>query len=254
MNQFALCSVKGAPGTTTLALAMTSALAADLGGAAFVEADPAGGDLAGLLGLALDPGMASLAAASRHESAWPDVRAHAQTLPAGGWALLGSTDPAQASATIATLASRLSQSLQAAVPAAVVDCGRWASLSPTAGLLGSVTATAVCIRARVPSIEAVRVRARDLWEATGGRVGLVVCGHDPYGADQLEAATGLPVLGQVPDDPRACNALIGAGRVRVDRLPLLRAARSITEALAALGPDAPATSLAAAVSSNGDRG
>lgn len=251
MNQFALCSVKGAPGTTTLALAMTSALAHDLGDAALVEADPAGGDLAGLLGLAVDPGMASLAAASRHQSVWPDVRAHAQTLPAGGWALLGSTDPAQAAATITTLASRLSPSLGAAVPAAVVDCGRWGTSSPTAGILGSVTATAVCIRARVPSIEAVRVRAKDLWEATGGRVGLVVCGPDPYGADQIEAATGLRVLGHVPGDARAFSALVGAGRVRVDRLPLVRAARSIADALATLGPDAPMATVTATVSSNG---
>ena len=248
MNQFALCSVKGAPGTTTLAMAMTSALAHDLGDAALVEADPAGGDLASLLGLALDPGMATLAAASRHQSAWPDVRAHAQALPAGGWALLGSTDPAEAAATIVTLASRLAPSLVAAVPAAVVDCGRWETSSPTGSILGSVTATAVCMRARVPSIEAVRVRAKDLWEATGGRVGLVVCGHDPYGADQIEAATGLPVVGQVPGDERACGSLVGAGRVRVDRLPLVRAARSIAEALAALGPDVP---VAATVSSNG---
>lgn len=251
MNQFALCSVKGAPGTTTLALAMTSALAHDLGDAALVEADPAGGDLAGLLGLALDPGMASLAAASRHQSVWPDVHAHAQTLPAGGWALLGSTDPAQASATIATLASRLAASLGSAVPAAIVDCGRWATSSPTADILGSVTATAVCIRAQVPSIEAVRVRAKDLWEATGGRVGLVVCGHDPYGADQIEAATGLPVLGQVPGDAKACMSLVGAGRTRVDRLPLVRAARSIADALAAFGADAAMATVAAAASSNG---
>lgn len=251
MNQFALCSVKGAPGTTTLAMAMTSALAHDLGDAALVEADPAGGDLASLLGLALDPGMASLAAASRHQSAWPDVRAHAQTLPAGGWALLGSTDPTEAAATIATLALRLPPSLDAAVPAAVVDCGRWATLSPTAGILSAVTATAVCVRARVASIEAVRVRAKDLWEATGGRVGLVVCGRDPYGADQIHEATGLRVVGQVPDDVRACNALVGAGRARVDRLPLIRAARSIVDALSALGPDAPLGPMAAAVSSNG---
>lgn len=251
MKQFALCSVKGAPGTTTLALAMTTALARDFGGAALVEADPAGGDLAGLLGLALDPGMASLAAASRHESAWPDVCGHAQALPAGGWALFGSTDPAQASATVATLASRLAPVLDGATPAAVFDCGRWGSSSPTAAILRSVTATAVCVRAQVPSIEAVRVRVKEVWEATGGRVGLVVCGHDPYGADQIEAATGLPVLGHVPRDARACTLLVGAGHARVDRLPLVRAARSISEALATLGSDGPKATLATEAYPNG---
>jgi hypothetical protein len=248
---FALCSVKGAPGTTTLALAMTSALTHDLGDAALVEADPAGGDLAGLLGLALDPGMATLAAASRHQSAWPDLRAHSQALPAGGWALFGSTDPTEATATIVTLATRLAPSLAAAVPAAVVDCGRFGTSPPTGGILNAVTATAVCMRARVPSIEAVRVRAKDLWQTTGGRVGLVVCGNDPYGAEEIQAATGLPVVGHVPDDDRACSSLVGAGRGRVDRLPLVRAARTIVDALAALGPDMPVATCTVTVSSNG---
>jgi len=141
VSQFAVCSVKGAPGATTLALAMSCALThAHSQPAALVEADPAGGDLAARLGRATDPGMVSLAAASRHGSAWPDVSAHGQPLPRGGWVLLASTDPTQAAATVITLASRFGPALGEVARDAVFDCGRWTPASPATRLLLEVTA------------------------------------------------------------------------------------------------------------------
>jgi len=203
VSHFAICSVKGAPGATTLALAMTCALTHAKGEpAALVEADPAGGDLAALLGLATDPGMVSLAAASRHQSAWPDARGHGQGLPGGGWALLGSTDPIQATATVATLGSRLGRALGMVAPDALFDCGRWTPSSPVAPLLAEATATVVCIGSSVAAIEAVRVRAGELWDATGGRVGIVINGHGRYSATEIEACTGLVVLAHPLSDPR----------------------------------------------------
>lgn len=241
MSQFAVCSVKGAPGATTLALAMSCALThAHSQPAALVEADPAGGDLAARLGLATDPGMVSLAAASRHGSAWPDVSAHGQPLPGGGWVLLASTDPTQAAATVITLASRFGAALGEVARDAVFDCGRWTPASLATRLLLEVTATAVCITSSVPAIEAVRVRAGDLWDATGGRIGLVVMGPGRYGADEIAASTGLPVLGEVGADARGCAGLLGATKTRMERSPLVRSARSITERLDALAMPSPA--------------
>lgn len=254
MSQFAVCSVKGAPGATTLALAMTCALAHSRGDAALVEADPAGGDLAALLGLPIEPGMTSLAAASRHHSASPDLRAHAQVLPAGGWALLGSTDPTQAGPTVATLASRLLHAVDEEARDAVIDGGRWTPASPITPLLREVTATVICLTSSVPAIEAVRVRASDLWESTGGRVGLVVIGPDRYGAEEIEACTGMPVVGAVPWDERAYSGLFGAAKTRVERSSLVRAARSIVDRLDAIGEATPSATRQPriSISPNGD--
>lgn len=241
MSQFAVCSVKGAPGATTLALAMACALTHAHGQAAgLVEADPAGGDLAAHLGLATDPGMVSLAAASRHHAAWPDVRAHSQDLPAGGWVLLASTDPAQAAATVTTLGTRLGPALGQVARDAVLDCGRWTPASPATRLMRESTATAVCIRSSVPAIEAVRVRAGDLWDATGGRLGLVVIGPRQYGPEEIQACTGLPVIGEIGPDRRGFAGLLGVAKGRVGRSSLVRSARSITERLDAFAPPPPA--------------
>jgi hypothetical protein len=233
MNLYTVCSTKGSPGATVLSLALTCALVQLHGtDVALVEADPAGGDLAAFLGLPTDPGMASLAAASRHQSAWPDARAHAQGLPTGGWTLLGSTDPGQAAASVSTLATRLHLALASTAAAAVVDCGRWQTACPAGALVNGATATIVCVRPSVAAIEAVRVRAEDLWQATDGRLGLAVMGETPYGPDEVEAATGLPVLAMIPFDRRGRDALLGGQRVRaVERLPMVRAARSLLDRL-----------------------
>lgn len=230
---YALCSAKGAPGTTVFSLALTCALAnMHEEGVALVEADPVGGDIAAFLGLSTDPGMVSLAAAARHQSAWPDITAHAQRLPAGGLALLGSTDPTQATSSITTLASRLRLAL-GSMAAAVVDCGRWQSNSPASPIVRDAAATIVCLRPTVASIESVRVRAQQLWEASQGPLGLAVMGDGPYSADEVQAATGLPVLVTVPQDRRGIGVLCG-GSSRpgtAARLPIVRAARTVIDRL-----------------------
>jgi hypothetical protein len=59
-----------------------------------------------------------------------------------------------------------------------------------------------------------------------------------YGLGEIEACTGLPVLGTIPHDHRGVVGLLGAARSRaVERSPLVRAARSVTTRLAELGVD-----------------
>lgn len=231
MTTVAVCSLKGAPGATTAALALTAALHRSQSDAVVVEADPAGGDLAAMLGLATDPGLVTLAAASRHHSAWPDLQPHVQPLPGGGWVLLAPTDPSQAYAAIRSLADRLVQALDGSVPAAVVDCGRWSPWSPATPLLRQVSTTVVCIEATVQGIEAARVRADELRDATAGRVGLAVVGQQRYSADEIATCTRLPVLGALPEDGRGLRSLLGATHFRPERTALVRSARSLADAL-----------------------
>ena len=100
-------------------------------------------------------------------------------------------------------------------------------------LLAAATATAVGLCPTVAAIESVRVRADDLWQITGGRVGLVLMGRNPYAEGEIDACTGLAVLGTIPHDYRGVDALTGAVRSRsVTRTPLVRAARSLLGQLA----------------------
>lgn len=233
MSMLAVCSTKGSPGATVLSLALTCALGDDdAGPAGLVEADPAGGDLAALLGLATDPGMVSLAAGWRRQADWPDVRAHAQTLPSGGWTILGSTDPTQAGTAISTVVERLPAALLHAGGQTVADCGRWSAGSPASQLMAAAAVTIVCVRPTVVALESVRVRAWDLWQVTAGRVGLAVVGPSPYGAGEIQEGTGLPILGCIPIDRRGVDGLLGRVPTRsVRRSPLVRAARTLCAAL-----------------------
>src|SRR5699024_5236667 len=80
----ALFSLGGAPGVTVAALAMAAVWPAP-SGAALIEADASGGDIAAWQRLQPSPGITDLAAAVRHRGAGPqaDPHSYTQTLPGG---------------------------------------------------------------------------------------------------------------------------------------------------------------------------
>ncbi|HEV8165498.1 MAG TPA: hypothetical protein VGR74_13810, partial [Actinomycetota bacterium] len=80
MSLLALAAAKASPGVTTTAVALAATWPAERG-VLLVEADPGGGDLAAWFGLAVEPGLVSLAAARR--STPPSVQGHTQPLPGG---------------------------------------------------------------------------------------------------------------------------------------------------------------------------
>jgi hypothetical protein len=240
----ALTSAKGAPGLTTLALALTTALTTDPNlFISLIEADPAGGDVAPSLGLPMTPGMVSFAAASRHKGVRPDPAAHAQALPCGGWVVVGSTDPMQAAASVATVAGRLAEALSHVAHHAVIDCGRWSPSSPAAPILAAADRTLVLIRPTLSGIEHLRTRLVSLSELTGRDLGVVLAGSGPYTPVEVEAATGLYVHGVMPIDSRGREAVRGrtSGRT-ARRTPLVRMARSLADHLEELRGEAPGSS------------
>lgn len=241
MSAVAVFSVKGSPGATTSALALTAAITAGGDRAALlIEADAAGGDLAPLLGRPIDPGMASLAAASRHEATRLELERHLQPLPAGGDALFGSTDPIEMAANIGTLARRLSDVTSSGQWEAVIDAGRLAPTSPACALVERADVAVLCLRESVPAIEAVAARRDWLGSLAGDRLGLVLLGDAYYGEGEIAAATGLPVIGRLPRDHRAVPPLHGGPGPSPARSHLVRAARSLHDALVARGVGVPA--------------
>lgn len=225
MSVVALCSLKGAPGVTTLALALTAAASTDVA-AGLIEADPAGGDVAGFIGLSTEPGVITLAASCRRPDAPLDFGPHAQALPAGGWVIVGSTDPVQQSSAIAGFGGRLAEAVRQSGWVGFVDCGRWSPQSMAARQVREADYTLVVIRPSIGQIEALRTRVADLRNATAGRVGVVLTDTAPYGAEDIELAVGLRVLGVVRQDPKGVMGLYGARRL-AERAPILRSARAI---------------------------
>lgn len=241
MTSLAVFSVKGSPGVTTTALALTAAISA-IGDrpALLIEADTAGGDLAPLLGRPIDPGMASLAAASRHEATRLDLERHLQPLPAGGDALLGSTDPIEMAANLATLARRLPDAARSGGYETVVDAGRLSPTSAACALVERADVAMLCMRESVPAIESIAARAEWLASLAGDRLGLVLLGDAYYGETEIARATGLPVLGRLPRDHRAVPALHGGLGPSPARSHLVRAARTLCDSVVGRHVGAPA--------------
>lgn len=237
MTTLALISVKHSPGVTTAALAFAAASAQD-GTTVLIEADPAGGDLAARVGLALDPGLVSLAAAGRHEGRGLNVEEHCQALPVGGSVVVGPTTHEQASTAVATLAGRMAGS--AAVPDShltIIDCGRWFPGSPVQWELESAELVLVVARRGLDALEHVRSRLPSLARGNGLlRVpAVLLVGDGVYPPEEVSAALGAEVVGVLPIDARGVAALHGEASARVARRsPLVRSARSILDGLEAM--------------------
>jgi MinD-like ATPase involved in chromosome partitioning or flagellar assembly len=235
MTLLAACSLKNSPGATTVALALAVALSNDGSEpAVLVEADPGGGDIAARVGLPVEPGLLSFAAASRHEALTQNVGAHAQRLPSGPNALLAPLSADQASSSVATAASRLIHAARENGHVVIVDCGRWSSSSPSSPIIASADLTLVVCRPTVEGVEHVRSSRSALELLTEGRLRLVVTDNRPYTAAEVEAASQIRVLGLVPTDGRDRDALFAAASPRsARRTAPARAARTLLEAVLA---------------------
>jgi MinD-like ATPase involved in chromosome partitioning or flagellar assembly len=195
----AIGSVRGAPGATTLVVALASRWRAVIGRPALVvEADPDGGCLAARLGLAARPGLTELAGASRSGLADPDdVWAFAQVARAPGRrgdlsVVVGpaASEPAQAALRAAAepLAFGLATSLHHDV---VVDVGRLRPGSPALPMVAGADARVVVSGAELEAVVALTAR-RDLLAGLG-TWRAVVSGRSGYAPAEIERVLGAPV-------------------------------------------------------------
>lgn len=230
----ALFSAKGSPGTTTLAEALV-AFASRQGPALMVELDPDGGDRAASPGLALDPGLSSLAASSRHGAIGAaEVVAHLQALPAGGQVLVAPASADQAHAAVEAVVDRLVPALATMAEwSTVVDCGRLRSRSPALDVAAHADVVAIVARPTLDGVDHARDRLAILRDLAL-RLGVVLVGHHPFSAARVEDAMGAEVFGVVADDPRgAYQVRAGHGATRAGRRSaLMRSVASLADALA----------------------
>jgi hypothetical protein len=255
MPLIAVVSAKGAPGVTTL----TVALAALTPGAVAADLDPDGGDLAlryrreDGAPLDLDQGLLSLAASLRRDpgdfvGAGP-IDAHLQVAAGGLEVLLGVKGPDQAIG-LGPLWSPLARALTESDRAVFADCGRVGPASPAMPVLLVADAVIVLARAEIDELAHLRERLRFLVATLPSRysgrarVGVVlVAGERDRAAgprtEQLLRASGVAVsvLGTIADDARGAMRLRGLSHGRVGRTTLVRSVRSLLPAVRALAGD-----------------
>ena len=234
MSLIVLASAKGAPGVTTTAAALGHVWPATVD-PVLVELDPSGGDLTARFDLAPEPGLVTLAARSHRSGGAIDVLAHAQ--PAHGIAVV----PAPPGRAAGRAASLLGPALGTALALVsrstdvLVDVGRLDGTDQD-GPCGTgvvVTADFIALVARTSAGDlAHAISAVSELREMGRRTGLVLVG-DSRALDAALIAVPVPVIGTLPEDERAAAALAGAPvrRWLLERLPLVRAARCLAEAI-----------------------
>ncbi|WP_018352070.1 hypothetical protein [Longispora albida] len=183
-------SLKGSPGATTVAVGLTALWPG--GQAVLVEADPAGGDLAARFAGTVDPGLTTLAAASRtgthtsladHAQQLAGIGAHAVLAPPGDTATAAATALASASRTVLA---------QAGHPV-IADVGRLTQGGPGLVLAAASDLLLLVIRPTVDEQAQLAARLPWLIDSTAGRLGLVLSGAGPYTARQISDSYGLQV-------------------------------------------------------------
>jgi MinD-like ATPase involved in chromosome partitioning or flagellar assembly len=253
MTLVALVSAKGAPGVTTLAVA----LAALTPGAVVADLDSDGGDLALRYRredgnpLDLDQGLLSLAATLRRDpndySPSGPIDRHLQITGGGLEVLLGVKGPDQAIGLGPPLWSSLARALAESGRTIFADCGRIGPASPVLPVLAAADAVIIVARAELEELSHLRERLRFLTatlptQYSGqSQVGVVLVATERDRAagprtEQLlrSSRVAVPVLGTITDDPRGAERLRGLAGGRAGRTMLVRSVRSLLPAVRAL--------------------
>jgi hypothetical protein len=227
----AFASARSSPGVTTATVACASVWP---GPVLLVEAGEDGGSLAARFGLTFEPGLTSLAAASRHDPSAVEVADHVQPVPGtdsrvGVLAGPPATEPAQA--LLRSAGARLAGLLEGVEPAVLIDAGRLSAAPAAAALLAGVDRLVLVARPRLDELQTLSHRLPML-TGLAPSVELVLVGDKPYPRGEVADTLAVPVAGVLADDPHAAEALAGLRTGRgLGRSRLLRTASSLVDTL-----------------------
>lgn len=191
-----LCSLKSSPGVTTTAIALAAAWPLTAPKPTIIELDAHGGDIAVRFHVAEDPGLRSLAAASRLK---PDAALlHAHTRRLGPAALPVVTAPhetEQARRAVTALAALLDLLRETPDPV-LLDLGQIDPKDPdTEDLLANCTVVLVVSRSAPDQVQRVQSAAQDLLTANKSTRVVLIGGGRPR---EIHSLTGLPVAATMP--------------------------------------------------------
>ncbi|MEU5437699.1 hypothetical protein AB0G73_30585 [Streptomyces sp. NPDC020719] len=215
MTLVAVCSLKGSPGVTTVAVGLAGRWP---GGhrPVVVECDPAGGDLMARYWLEMAPGLVSLAAAARRNADPGLLWRHTQQLPGGLPVVVGPPGAEQARAAVRQFVGddgALLRSVASRAGAVVVaDCGRIDAYSPAMPVLHRADMLLLLSHARDDALAhlATRVEAVERWS----RRPLFVLVGGGYRSDEVAQELGIEVAARLPEDDRGAAVLSGTAGSR----------------------------------------
>jgi len=197
------------------------------------ELDPAGGDLATRFGRSFEPGVISLAAATRRASGSASAVEHCQQLLGGVDVLVSPASADQANAAIRLLDDRgIWAELRGGEQEILADCGRLGVGSTVAAVVQASTLLVLLARPLLNELHHLHSRLPVL-QAAAVRVALVLVGNGPYSVSEVAETLSLEVLGSLPSDADSAGILAGApgSRRALARLPLLRSASALVDQL-----------------------
>ena len=220
---------KGAPGASTVALALALAAGSDRQ-VTLVDADPDGGGLAARLGTPSTPGLVSMSAAARHGFHQDLIDRHTQALTRSVALLLAPPSCEQTSGALVGLGRPFAQALAARV--SIADVGRGRPRSPATDLLDEADAALLVIHPTLEGVAHARSQLHDLQQMCR-QVNVVCVGDRPYGAGEVADALEVDAVTVVPADRRGATMLGsgGASQRWVNRSPLMRSIRALSTQL-----------------------
>jgi hypothetical protein len=197
-----------------------------------VEADPAGGMLAAASGLPPEPGLVSLAAATRRHDEPTVAFKHCQSLPGGTPILCGPPTSERARSAL-TMLSGLVGRLGELDADVFVDCGRFEPAASNTVLFERADLGVLVVRPRLADLHALGAFLQGRNDALASAT-LVLVGPGPYPPAEVGDARGLDVVGHLPWDPDAAQALATTpvGSRQLTRTSLVRALRTLADDLA----------------------
>lgn len=229
-----LCSLKSSPGVTTTALTLAGAWPSVGARPTVVELDGRGGDVAWRFGLAANPGLRSLAVASRVRPAPELLTAHAQPVGAARVPVVAAPVGRDAARHAAASLTALLDVLSEAPEPVLVDFGEVDAKDPdTSCLLAGLTMLVVVARAVPEQIARLQAATEDLLRVHS-RVNAVLVGDIEH--REATEMLALPVAGVLPlinPDASSLVRLIGVHSRRSFEAAAMRLA---TELSSGIGP------------------
>jgi len=210
---WAVGSLHGSPGATTLAMGLGAAWPATTGRARLVmEADPDGGVLAARFdGLRADRTIADAAVALRREFDLDRLLSSTRTVWDGLPVMPAHPSAEQTTAVLINAADRVAVGLASATELdVIVDVGRLTARSPALPLAHRAVVTLLVSRTRFEDVACLTARAREL-RGVGVEPALVTVGSRPYDPTEVAEEVGLPLVATLPHDPASAAVLTGDG-------------------------------------------
>ncbi len=242
MPLIALCSAKGSPGVSTLAMGLAALWPQPT---VLCDLDPAGSDLLWRYrtesGAPVDPdlGLLSLGAALRRTGASTNLADHVQVLAGSQQVVAGVRHPEQITG-LGAMWPVFTEALLAWPQVVLADCGRVVPGSPTVAILGRADVVVFGVRAGAEHFAQLRERLRAMAQtlhigaALHSRifVALICSPKDRSAVQDLQRlldAEGLAVrvIGPIAQDESGAAALTGQWNPRSGRSLLVRSIRSV---------------------------